>query len=256
MKVLLIAITAGALTIGSMGQDVTPGSGASNGSELNGTDLVAELSKSVNSKKAKLGDPVKATLTQDVIAHGKVVIRRGSKLVGHVTEAQPRSKEEQESRLGVVFDKAELKGGGEIDFSAVLRALAPPLRIGAVDKPDMMGPPMVAPVNQSGPQPMSNGPSSSGSNSLSKGAGNPAGNPGTTPNQAARAAQYSATTSAYSAQEGAMMGGGSRGVFGMPGIKLGPAAKGQAGSVVSSTSHDVKLDSGTQMVIQITNPVR
>src|SRR5215469_13979546 len=121
MKSLLIAITAGLLTMSSAGQGVTTASTA--GSELNGTDLVAELNKSVNSKKARLGDPVKATLTQDVLEHGKIVIRRGSKLIGHVTEVKPRSKDDQESRLGLIFDKAMLKGGEEIDFNAVVRAL-------------------------------------------------------------------------------------------------------------------------------------
>src|SRR5215469_7429852 len=103
MKSLLIAVTAGALTMSSMGQGVATTTSAIAGSDLNGTDLVAELNKSINSKKAKLGDPVKATLTQDVISHGKIVIRRGSKLIGHVTAVNARSKEDAESRLSMVF---------------------------------------------------------------------------------------------------------------------------------------------------------
>lgn len=256
MKAFLIAVTAtAALTVSSLGQDVSGANPATtNSSELNGTDLVAELNKSLNSKKAKLGDPVKATLTQDVLAHGKIVIHRGSKLLGYVTEAKARTKEDGESRLGMVFDKAMLKGGQEVDFTALVRALAPPVRYGAVDKPDMMGPPAMGGLNsQSGPQAMS-GPL--GGSSLSRGSVSSTSSASGTQNQAARAAQYSAAVYNPKLREGGVMGGGSRGVFGIPGIKLGPAGRGQRGTVITSTNRDVKLDSGTQLVIQVTTPVR
>jgi hypothetical protein len=94
-----------------------------------GSILYAELSKTVDAKKAKIGDPVNAVLLADVLSHGKVVARRDSKLVGHVTEAQPHSKEIPESRLGIVFDKLILKGGQEIPFVSVLLALAPAPRL-------------------------------------------------------------------------------------------------------------------------------
>lgn len=250
MKSLLIVITVGALAMSSAAQGVTTVSTAS--PELNGTDLVAELNKSVSSKKAKLGDSVKATLTQDVVEHGKIVIRRGSKLIGHVTEAKPRSKDDQESRLGLVFDKAMLKGGEEIDFNAVVRALAPPVRFGAVDKPDMMGPPPTGMSNSSNvPQPLS-APGGTG-NSSNRASSNASTTTGTS-NQASQAAQYASTSYGGTlAPQGGVMGGGSRGIFGIRGLTLGPPAKGQDGSVISSTSQSVKLESGTQMVIQVTS---
>jgi hypothetical protein len=94
-----------------------------------GSILYAELSKTVDAKKAKAGDPVTAVLLADVLSHGKIVARRDAKLVGHVTEAQPHSKDNPESRLGIVFDKVILKGGQEIPFSAVLIALRPAPRL-------------------------------------------------------------------------------------------------------------------------------
>ena len=87
--------------------------------------LYAELSKSLDAKKVKAGAPVTAQLLADVLSHGKIVIRRDSKLMGHVTEAQPYSKQKPESRLGIVFEKVILKGGEEIPFSSVLLALRP-----------------------------------------------------------------------------------------------------------------------------------
>ena len=106
---------------------------------------------------------------------------------------------------------------------------------------------------QQGPQPMSGG--LAGSTALSRSGGSTS-TAATTQNQAARAASYSNSVLSPSMPEGGVMSGGSRGVFGMPGIKLGPAARGQNGTVISSTNHDVKLDSGTQLVIQVTTAVR
>lgn len=89
-----------------------------------GSILYAELTKTVDAKKAKVGDPVSAVLTADVLAHGKIVARHDSKLVGHVTEVQVHTKEAPESRLGIVFDKAITKGG-DIPFQSLLLAIRP-----------------------------------------------------------------------------------------------------------------------------------
>ncbi|HLJ25578.1 MAG TPA: hypothetical protein VKY85_02605 [Candidatus Angelobacter sp.] len=260
MKALWIsAITAGALTLGSAcssAQSSTSGNASAEPSatELVGTDVVVELSKSVDARKAKLGDPVKATVTQDVIAHGKIVIRRGSKLVGHVTQTKARSKEDQESLLGVVFDKAVLKGGREMDFVAPVRALAAPMRMSTVDKPDLMLPPAMGTSSGSNaPQPMGGRGATTGSGrgSVNSSASN---NSATTSNQASQAAQAAqlspVSTGKNPNSEFGIMGGGSRGVFGLPGLRL------SAGSIISSTSQNVKLDSGTQMVIQVNNVAR
>src|ERR1700739_875273 len=89
-----------------------------------GSILYAVLTKTVDAKKAKVGDPVSAVLAADVLAHGKVVVRHDSKLVGHVTEVQIHTKEQPESRLGIVFDRAITKGG-ELPFQSLLLAIRP-----------------------------------------------------------------------------------------------------------------------------------
>src|SRR6202030_1439198 len=60
----------------------------SSGSLANGTVVNAALSSPVDAKKNKPGDPVSAKTTQDTRSNGQVVISKGSKLVGHVTEAK------------------------------------------------------------------------------------------------------------------------------------------------------------------------
>jgi hypothetical protein len=117
-----------------------------------GSILYAELTKTIDAKKAKVGDPVSAVLVADVLAHGKIVLRHDSKLVGHVTEVQVHTKEEPESRLGIVFDKAVTKGG-DIPFQSLLLAIRP----GERPVVDVPAPP--SPRGNSSPQPMQTNPS-------------------------------------------------------------------------------------------------
>src|SRR5438309_643914 len=83
------------------------------GAIASGTAINAELSKGIDSKKAKENDPVQAKVVQDVVVGGKVVVPRNSKLIGHVTQVKAAGKG-QESSLGIAFDKAVLKNGQEI----------------------------------------------------------------------------------------------------------------------------------------------
>ena len=92
--------------------------GQANGSLATGTAFNAALSSPIDSKKCKPGDPVNAHSTEAVKSEGKTVIPKGSKLVGHVTQASARGKGESESSLGIVFDKAILKNGQEIPLNA------------------------------------------------------------------------------------------------------------------------------------------
>src|SRR5260370_15152212 len=98
--------------------------GQSSAALSGGTTVNATLSQPVDAKKNKPGDQVAAKTTEATKSEGKVVIPRGSKLIGHLTECKPRSKEEKESALGIVFDRAILKNGEEIPLNVTIRALA------------------------------------------------------------------------------------------------------------------------------------
>jgi hypothetical protein len=186
----------------------------------------AELSKSVDAKKVKAGDPVEAKLMEDVKSDGNVVLHKGSKLVGHVTEAEARTKENAESRLGVLFDKAVLKSGQEIAFTGLILAIAPP-REGS---PTIAGDPgSLSSAPSMGGQPFGaghalGGPSASAAPAVNSAVGNNLGANGT-------------LTSA------------NRGAVGMEGVILGLSAS--QGSVIRSATRNVKLDNGTQMILQV-----
>src|SRR5467141_3239697 len=89
-----------------------------------GTKIDATLANSLDAKKNKPGDAVEARATQDVKQDGKVVLKKGTHLVGHVTQAQARAKDQTQSQLGVVFDHAVLSNGQEVPFHATVQALA------------------------------------------------------------------------------------------------------------------------------------
>src|SRR5712664_2994350 len=98
--------------------------GQANASLASGTAFNAELSSPSDSKKCKPGDPVNAHTTEAAKSEGKTVIPKGSKLVGHVTQASARAKGESESSLGIVFDKAILRNGQEIPLNVAIQAIA------------------------------------------------------------------------------------------------------------------------------------
>src|SRR6476659_3448343 len=64
--------------------------GQNSASLSSGTAMNAALSQPIDAKKNKPGDAVTARTTEATKSEGKVVIPKGSKLVGHVTEAKAR----------------------------------------------------------------------------------------------------------------------------------------------------------------------
>jgi hypothetical protein len=87
--------------------------------------FAVELLKPLDSKKLKPGDEVEAKLPAEVRTPGGTTIPRGSKIIGHVTEAKARSKGDPESQLGIVFDKISRSGGEDTAIKGVIQAVAP-----------------------------------------------------------------------------------------------------------------------------------
>jgi len=203
-----------------------------------GTPLVVELSKSIDAKKAKPGDKVRANLIQDVIAHGELAVRRGSKIEGYVTKAREYSKEAPESVLGVVFDKVLLKGGGEMSVNAVLQAVAPP-----VEEPNAMSASVYG------------GDASGGSQTVNSGRMRPLVDPRAkvdhTRDDALRNAEDPKFYGASDTLHGGLLSAGNKGAFGMPGISL-KSWQGSSHPMMVSNKSSIKLENGTQMVLTVT----
>jgi len=223
------------------------------------SSLQAELTKPIDAGKAKPGDEVTAKLTQDFKSDGKVVFHKGSKLVGHVTEAQSHTKSHGESRLGVVFDKVQPKGGEEASINAVVQALAPPAH-GV----------LASSADESLSAPAMGGSHGSGGGGLLSGVGGGATSTlgstvGTTSNVAS-GVTGGVTSNVSSTVNGAAGTGlstqgtltnASRGAIGMQGLSLSSVSAASAqGSIISSASRTVKLESGTQMLLQLSGTAK
>ncbi|HET9839242.1 MAG TPA: hypothetical protein VFR84_13485 [Candidatus Angelobacter sp.] len=147
MKRSLAWIATAALLVAAAGAQQSTSTGETPQSQLleNGTILYLELSKTLDAKKAKAGDEIRATLLADVLSHGKIVLRQDAKLVGHITEVQAFSKDKPESRLGVAIDKVIGKGGQETAFQSLLMGISPAPRL-HVDSMAGPAPPNVNPA--------------------------------------------------------------------------------------------------------------
>ena len=234
--------------------------GEANASLASGSAFNAELSSPIDSKKCKPGDPVNAKTTEAAKSEGKTVIPKGSKLVGHVTQASTRSKGESESALGIVFDKAILKNGQEIPLNVTIQALASAENTASVTGADMEA------MGGAGATAAGSG-MSGGRGALGGVASTAGGATGTVTNTAANVggaaggAVHSTANAAGSvggASRGAIGGlnaagqlsSNSQGVFGLNGLNLNAAASNATqGSVITSAGKNVHLDSGTRMLL-------
>jgi hypothetical protein len=229
--------------------------GRSSASLSGGTAMNATLSQPVDAKKNKPGDPVTAKTTEATKSEGKVVVPKGSKLVGHVTECKQRSKEDKESVIGIVFDKAILRNGEEIPLSVTIQALAAA---------------QSASTTSAGEDDLSASGAAVGSARTSGGGGafgamrsTAGGTAGAVTNTAANAGgvaggAVNSTPNAAGATRGAVGGlnaagqltSHSQGVFGLQGLNLNATASNSAqGSLITSASRNVHLDSGTQLLL-------
>ncbi len=234
--------------------------GQANASLASGTAFNAALSSPVDSKKCKPGDAVAARTTEAVKSEGKTVIPKGSKLVGHVTQASARANGEAESTLGIVFDKAILKNGQEIPLNVAIQALA-----SAQSSASDAGSDFDA---SGGAGASAAGSGTAGGRGALGGVTSTAGGAvGTVTNTAANVggvaggavnSTASAAGSIAGASKGAVGGlnaagqltSNSQGVFGLNSLNLNAAASNATqGTVITSAGKNVHLDSGTRMLL-------
>lgn len=222
--------------------------------------IVAEFSQSLNAKKLKPGDPIKAQVSQDVLVHGKLVIPVDSTLVGHVTEVKASQKEDRPSRLGIVFDKVLMKHHVELALRGVIHALAPPaFRRSRLDNEP--GP--MLPERSSGRGTVPTVPTTATMPSP-YGVGRGAVHPDVTlpsnpfpdgPDTAVRMdpGSDSSFLQLPQAADGPSLSIGTRlGVFGLKGLSLAPGTAGESEeTVICSEKDDVRLDNHVQVLVKV-----
>ena len=97
---------------------------ANSGQLTSGSTFQAELVKPVDARKSKPSDEVVAKTTQDVKSDGQVIIPKGSRLIGKVTEAKAAGNGQSDSQVGIAFDHAVLKDGRQVPIAVGIQAIS------------------------------------------------------------------------------------------------------------------------------------
>jgi hypothetical protein len=192
-----------------------------------GTVILGAMSSGLDSKKAKAGDTFTARTTQALKSgDGRTIMPRGTKLQGHVTQAEARNKGGTASTLGLQFDKAILKDGTEIPLNVVVQAIAA-RSSGPIDPGTRESDAEMPKTAQTSPMAGRTPPPTTAPGGAS---GDAAGGGG--------------------GASGPSLDARSRGAVGMKGITLDAAqAENRGVTVVSSNGKSVKLDDGVEVVL-------
>jgi hypothetical protein len=197
-----------------------------------GTTLNAMLSDTVDARKSKPGDSVKAKTSEDLKVAGIIVIPRGAKLLGQVTEAQAAAAANQQAKLGFVFDRAELKGGRKIPLHTAFYALAAPAGASDDRAPPAGGGFGGAVGNLARPAADDSSALGGGSNKQEDLKPSPGAIGG-----------LNSTGTLYAS---------SRGVFGLDGVSLEPNTVPSKGSaVILAAARNLRLVSGTRLLLSV-----
>jgi hypothetical protein len=198
-----------------------------------GTTICAVLEKTLDTKKVKPGDAIVAKTTMAVLAHGKVVIATGARVLGHVTRVTPRSGGNATSQLAVAFDRVVLKAGDEMPLPLTLQAIG----YGGLPLPTEDDPGANSPY--SAMSSAATGPASSAARRTNFPA------PRLDPSNAPAPAPPGITPGSP------VLDAGSKGVVGIKGLTLAEGSDAAHGSVISAEKKNVRLDRGSQLILRV-----
>lgn len=201
-----------------------------------GSVIPVQLTKTIDVKKVKTGDQVEAKVTQDMKSgSGEVVVPKDSKVIGHITQAQARDKQQKESEVGIAFDSAVAKDGTDFPLPASIQAIISPAALNPNANANNGGEGQSASMPSGGSVPM--------------GGRQPGMNTSPPPPTSSSPAQSTDWPKAPGNATPAITGN-TQGVVGISNLKLSTSDAVQ-GSIVSSEKNNVKLESGTLMLLRV-----
>lgn len=211
-----------------------------------GSIIPVQLTKTIDAKKAKPGDPVLAKVTMDMKTNsGEVIVPKDTKVTGHVTAAQARNKDQKESQLAIAFDHASLKSGDVNLPMSIQAVIAPPSNNANAD---------TSGGNTSGSG-GGNTPAASGSTATSPMGAERSGSNAQTQPATPPPSATPTTTSSEAPQGNAArppITGNTQGVIGISNLTLQSGQNATQGSVLTSEKNNVKVESGTMLLLKVT----
>jgi len=198
----------------------------------------AILNTSVDTKSATEGQQLTFRIVADLVVKGVVVIPRDSTVYARISEVHAKGKDQPQSALAIVIDKAKRPDGIEVPLQAIIAAVAAPKENSLTSDPTygMLH---------------SNEPRMSGS-----GAGTASRTGDLTPSSKASATAAVATAGIKGPmEEGFLLNEDSAGAIGYEGLTLswGLAAP-PPFTIFVSKSKSIKLNAGTQVLLRMSPP--
>jgi len=110
---------------GAAVQENSTTSATSSAGAVETNTVSGELESKLDAKNAKAGETVLLKTTGKVTTADGTVLPKGTRLIGHVTEAQAHDSAHAESHLGITFDRAELKNGQSFLIHSTIESVNP-----------------------------------------------------------------------------------------------------------------------------------
>jgi phenylpyruvate tautomerase PptA (4-oxalocrotonate tautomerase family) len=214
-----------------------------------GTKVSAALESTLDARTAKPGDRVVARVTKNVKQHGRVVIHKGDRLIGRVTQVHSSAGGKAGSSIAVAFNQLE-SGGATTQLNAVLKSVFPAQGASGFGQgPSPLSGPMPQPAPMGGP---AGGGLLGGARGVAGGIGSTVGS--TVGGVASTAGGLGSTVGG--ASQASLGGNGSAGLLTpMGAIHLGAEGSAQSASGINSvlsTRHgNMRLNSGTQLQFRV-----
>jgi hypothetical protein len=203
-----------------------------------GTRITGELQNNIDVRKAKVGDEVVLKTSQAIKSSGQIVVNKGARLFGRITEVTQKTKDNNQSRLGLVFDRLE-QGSLEVPIVASITSVS--ARHAAVGSDDSE---------------MASSDVSTRSTSRSQGSGGLIGGVTNTVTSTTGAVVGATTNAVGTAvrETSNVVGGvtGSAGSLGRIQITESADASVATGSVLSLRGDNIRLDKGTTINLMLT----
>jgi hypothetical protein len=221
------------------------------------TQMAAQLENTLDARHAKAGDRVVMKTTQAIKQDGQVVVPKGSRLMGHVTDVQQRTTSDNQSIIGIAFDRLQ-NGSMNVPITATIVSITQAnARTQSAASDDMLGSQTMTSSSSRSSTSAGSGQRGSGGgllggvgntvggvvNTTTSTVGNVAGG-ATTAVGSTVGATTSTTTNATS-----NLGGALRGLQ----ITQSGNASASGGSTLSLTGGNLRLESGTTFNLLISN---
>ena len=200
--------------------------------------VFAVLTKSLESKNATAGQEIVLRTVSDVVVDGEIVIPKGSKILGHITQANTKGKNRSLSVMAIVVDRAVKEDGTETPVQAIIAAVAAP-KDGSLSSDPTYGM-----LHSNEPK------------MTSSGLGAVAGT-GTLPPSSKASSTATVATADLKGRmdEPFLLDENSQGALGFEGLSLAwGLASPPPFTVFASKSKNLRLETGTQMLLRMTPP--